>query len=303
MKCSSDYLGGIAVGIEAIIAVIINGIFQGGVYGLMSSAWSFQVGALRYANFAYGASIMVSMYLTYYMIRVWMFPVVLAISVILLYNILFGLLMRKTVLRNKSYSTMILATMGLQLILINVITILFSAYPRNLGLTIQRIQLTQKISINPLALICFFLSLIILVSFQVFLKRTWMGRAVRAVVQNQEVATLMGIDGQKIIDIAFSLSYALIGISAIILMTMFQVEPTFGGKLQTYAFLICVSAGLGNIGGAFVSGIAMGVISSLISLFLPSAYHDPILFGLFVVLLLWKPYGLFTKSDKIAKTI
>lgn len=291
------------MGFEAVLAVVINGIFQGGVYGLMSSAWSFQVGALKYANFAYGASLMVSMYLTYYMIRVWMFPVVLAVLLILVYNILFGLLMRKTVLRDKNYSTMILATMGLQLILINIITILFTAYPRNLGLSIQRIWITEKITINPLALICFFLSLIILVSFQIFLKKTWMGRAVRAVVQNQEVATLMGIDGQKIIDIAFSLSYALIGVSAIILMTMFQVEPTFGGKLQTYAFLICVSAGLGNIGGAFISGIAMGVGSALISLFLPSAYHDPILFGIFVIILLFRPYGLFTKSDKIAKTI
>ena len=89
-----------------------------------------------------------------------------------------------------------------------------------------------------------------MLSFQMFLKKTWTGRAIRAVVQNPEAAAMMGIDGEKIVSIAYSLSYSLIGIAAIILMTMFQVEPTFGGKLQTYAFLICVAAGIGNISGA-----------------------------------------------------
>ena len=81
-------------------------------------------GALKYANFAYGASIMVSMYLTYYMLAVWNVPIYLAVPLILLYNALFGLFMRKTVLRRKVYSTMILATMGMQLILTNLATMI-----------------------------------------------------------------------------------------------------------------------------------------------------------------------------------
>ena len=133
---------------EAYIAVIINGICIGGVYGLMSSAWSFQCGALKYANFAYGASIMVSMYLTYYMLAVWNVPIYLAVPLILLYNALFGLFMRKTVLRRKVYSTMILATMGMQLILTNLATMICTAYPRNLGYVQTRIFITPKISIG-----------------------------------------------------------------------------------------------------------------------------------------------------------
>ena len=218
---------------EAYIAVIINGICIGGVYGLMSSAWSFQCGALKYANFAYGASIMVSMYLTYYMLAVWNVPIYLAVPLILLYNALFGLFMRKTVLRRKVYSTMILATMGMQLILTNLATMICTAYPRNLGYVQTRIFITPKISIGLTYVMCFVLALVVMLSFQMFLKKTWTGRAIRAVVQNPEAAAMMGIDGEKIVSIAYSLSYSLIGIAAIILMTMFQVEPTFGGKLQT----------------------------------------------------------------------
>lgn len=114
---------------------------------------------------------------------------------------------------------------------------------------------------------------------------------------------MMGIDGEKIVSIAYSLSYSLIGIAAIILMTMFQVEPTFGGKLQTYAFLICVAAGIGNISGALWSGILVGVLSSLISSVLPSAFHDAVIFTLFVIILLVRPHGLFTKKDSLAHTI
>ena len=271
---------------EAYIAVIINGICIGGVYGLMSSAWSFQCGALKYANFAYGASIMVSMYLTYYMLAVWNVPIYLAVPLILLYNALFGLFMRKTVLRRKVYSTMILATMGMQLILTNLATMICTAYPRNLTYVM-----------------CFVLALVVMLSFQMFLKKTWTGRAIRAVVQNPEAAAMMGIDGEKIVSIAYSLSYSLIGIAAIILMTMFQVEPTFGGKLQTYAFLICVAAGIGNISGALWSGILVGVLSSLISSVLPSAFHDAVIFTLFVIILLVRPHGLFTKKDSLAHTI
>ena len=95
----------------------------------------------------------------------------------------------------------------------------------------------------------------------------------------------------------------IIGIAAIILMTMFQVEPTFGGKLQTYAFLICVAAGIGNISGALWSGILVGVLSSLISSVLPSAFHDAVIFTLFVIILLVRPHGLFTKKDSLAHTI
>jgi branched-subunit amino acid ABC-type transport system permease component len=87
------------------------------------------------------------------------------------------------------------------------------------------------------------------------------------------------------------------------LMTMFSVNPLFGDYLQTIAFIVCISAGLGNMGGAFLSGITIGVLSSLITTILGSRFHDPLLFALFVILLIIRPYGLFNSKKRIVRTV
>lgn len=289
--------------ISSYLAVIINGICIGGLYGLMATAWSFQVGALKFANFAYGASIMASMYLTYFMVSEWRFPILAAIGLILLLNILFGYFMRRTVLREKNLIKMILTTMSITLIIINLVTFVFSAYPRDLNIFEKRIYLYEDISVGSIQLICLFMSMVFLFAFQLFLKKTWTGKAIRAVVQNPEAATLMGIRSERVLDIAFSLSYALIGVAALMLITMFQVDPNYGTKIQTYSFLVCVSAGLGSLSGAFFSGIIVGVVSALISFVFPSALHDPILFTLFVIILLVRPYGIFINPKSVGKAI
>lgn len=289
--------------VSVYIEVILNGICIGGLYGLLSSAWSFQVGALKFANFAYGASIMLSMYLTYFMIIEWNIPIVLAIILILAVNFMLGWVMRKTMLKGKDRNRMILCTMGLQLLMINLVTFIFTGYPRDMAIFETRIYLTERISIGVIQLICFVMSLVILFSFQYFLKKTWTGRAIRSVVQNKEVATLMGINSEKMLDVAYSLSYMLIGISAMMLMTMYQVEPAFGTSIQSTAFMVCVIAGLGNLSGAFFSGIFVGVISGLLSMIVGAQYLNPIIYTLFVIVLLVKPYGLFTKSTNIARKL
>jgi branched-chain amino acid transport system permease protein len=285
------------------ISVILNGIFIGGLYGLVACAWSFQVGALRFANFAYGASIMLSMYLTFFMIREWGIPIPVTVLLILAFNFGFGWLMRKTVLRGMSRSRMIICTMAVQLIVINVALFVFTAYPRDLSLLERRIYLAENISFGAIQFVCFIMSLIILLSFQFFLKRTGTGRAIRAVVQNREVATLMGINSEKILDIAYALSCILIGVAAMMLMLMNTVDVAYGNAIQSIAFMVCVLAGLGNLMGTFFSGIIVGVISALISYSIGSIYLNPIIYTLFVVILLIRPHGLFTKSTDIAKTL
>jgi len=289
--------------ISSYLAVIINGICIGGLYGLMATAWSFQVGALKFANFAYGASIMLSMYLTFFMVSEWNFPIPVVIISIILINIFLGYILRRTVLKEKVLSKMIITTMGVSLIITNLVTFFFTAYPRDFGILERRIFFTDDISVGMYQLGALILSMILLFAFQIFLKKTWTGKAIRAVVQDAEVATLMGVDSQKIIDIAFSLSNALIGVVALLLMSMFQVDPNYGSKIQTYSFLVCVSAGLGNLSGAFFSGIFLGVLSALINTVFPSTIHDPVLFFIFVLILLFRPYGLFTSSKQIKKEI
>ena len=287
----------------AIVGYILNGICIGGVYGLVSSAWSFQCGALKFANFTYGASIMLTMYITYFSVREWGIPMIVAFFMIVLMNILLGYLMRKTVLWRQDRNTQILCTMGLSLIIVNLVDFIFTSYPRDFGILETRIFFTENISIGRTQLLCFLMSAAILISFQTFLSKTWTGRSIRAVVQNREVATLMGVKGGRTLDLAFALSYILIAIAGIMLMSMYQVEPTYGDRMQSIAFIVCVSAGLGNLSGAFMSGILVGVLEQLIVGLLGAQFRTPVLYGLFVIILLARPHGIFTKKQNVARSI
>jgi branched-chain amino acid transport system permease protein len=291
------------MGFSAYISIILNGILTGGVYGLFSSAFSFQAGALGYANFAYGAQIMISMYITYYSVAVWGLPFPLALLLVLGGNIVLGYIFRKTALNNDEFGTQILCTMGISMIIINLCTFFATGYPRDLAILEKRIYITETISIGAIQLACFILAAVILLSFHLFLTKTWYGMAIRAVVEKKETAAIMGINTGHILDLAFSISCCLIGISGIMLMTMFSVTPLFGDYLQTIAFIVCISAGLGNMGGAFLSGITIGVLSSLITTVLGSRFHDPLLFALFVLLLIVRPSGLFTSKKRIVRSV
>ncbi|SCP97981.1 branched-chain amino acid transport system permease protein [Anaerobium acetethylicum] len=288
--------------LSAYINIIFNGICIGGLYGLTSSAWSFQCGALKFANFAYGASLMATMYLTYFGIREWNIPAFIVMPLILIFNFGLGMLMRKVLLKNENRGTQIITTMALNLIIINLVTFVFTGFPRDMALLEKRLYITETISIGATQFTAFCLSAVILIGFNTFLKKTWTGRAIRSVVQNRDAATLMGIQSEKILDQAFALSYLLIGISGMLLITMFQAEPNYGNYIQTIAFVVCVSAGLGSLSGAFGTGILVGVISALIQTLLGSQWNDIVLFGLFIVILLVRPNGIFVSKKNVAKT-
>lgn len=291
------------MGFSAYMQVIINGILTGGLYGLMSCAWSFQTGALHYANFTYGASMMLSAYLCFYMVRMWNLPIPLMIVAVLAFNILLGFTLRKTVLKQKDFNKMIVCTMGVEMIMTNLATLLCTATPRDFALLEKRIYLTDQVSIGSIQLVCFILSLILLFAFQTFLKKTWTGKAIRAVVQNSEVASTMGIKSERTMDLAFSLSYMLIGIAAMLLALLNQIDPDFGTPFQSKAFMVCVLAGIGNLGGTFFSGILVGVVTALLGFVLGAEYLNPLTYGLFVLILLLRPHGLFTKANTVARKL
>jgi branched-subunit amino acid ABC-type transport system permease component len=290
------------MGLTAYLSIILNGMLTGGVYGLFSSAFTFQAGALNFANFSYGAFIMLSMYITYYTITVWHLPVFAAVVIILFINSVMGIVLRKTVLRTGNFGTQILCTMGISMIVINAVSFFFSSYPRDMAILEKRIYLHPEISIGLIQLACFILAAVILLGFHLFLTKTWQGVAIRAVVQNREIAGILGINTSYILDLAFSLSCCLIGISGIMLMVMFPVTPIFGDYLQNIAFIVCISAGLGNMWGAFLSGIFIGVVPSLIMAVLGARFQDPLLYLLFVLILLIRPYGIFGSSKKAVRT-
>lgn len=279
----------------SVMTILISGICTGGVYGLFASGFSFQIGSLETPDFSFGSWLMFSMYLTFFMYKMWNIGGLIFLLLPIYFGI--GFLVNKYLLSKQNMFVKMLITMGISFIIQNFVILVFTAFPRNLGIIEKTITFGNGIQVGVIKLGMLILSAVILIGFQVFINKTWMGKTIRAIIQQREAAYLMGINADKIKNIAFALSYSMIAISGMMLLILFSVEPTAGGFYQMMSFLICIIAGLGNLKGAFFSGLLTGIIIGFFNIFI-AQYAMVALFIIFVIILVIKPKGLFTVSQR-----
>jgi branched-chain amino acid transport system permease protein len=276
----------------SIMTILISGLCTGGVYGLFASSFTFQCGSLNITDFSFGSWLMLSMYMTFFMYKGWHISIIPFIIILFLCYFIISYLISKHMLSKRNEFVNMIITMGISLVIQNAAILFFTSYPRTLGIIEKTITIGNGIQIGLTKLAMLFLSAIILIGFQIFLNRTWTGKTIRAVVQQKEVSYLMGINSDRVKNLAFAISYVLLAASGIMLMILFSVEPTAGGFYQMMSFLICIIAGLGNMKGAFYSGLLIGVIIGFLNIFI-SQFAMVFLFFIFVIILVVKPKGLF----------
>jgi branched-chain amino acid transport system permease protein len=135
----------------------------------------------------------------------------------------------------------------------------------------------------------------IVISYGVFLylKKTYTGKAIRAVAQNRTAATLMGINIRQIYLFTFGLGTALVGIAGALLMPIYYVFPTVGGLFVLTAFVVVVLGGLGNMTGAFIGGLVIGLVESYSGFYGATQLKEAVYFVIFILVLLLKPSGFY----------
>lgn len=277
--------------LPSFLTILISGICTGGVYGLFASSFTFQIGSLDTPDFSFGAWIMLSMYLTFFSQKIWNVGVLVFLLIPVYFGV--GYLVNRFLLSKQTLYIKMLITMGISFMIQNFVILVFTAFPRNLGIIDRAITIGNGVQIGMLKLIMLVSSAVLLIGLQLFISKTWMGRTIRAIIQQKEAAYLMGINAEKIKNIAFGVSYGMVFISGMMLLVLFSVEPTAGGFYQMMSFLICIIAGLGNMRGAFYSGLLIGVLISFLNIFI-AQYAMFVLFLIFIVILVIKPTGLFT---------
>ena len=270
---------------EIFTTLLLSGVCTGALYGLFASGLTFQLGSLSIANFGYGAWLALAMYVTYFALRVWNIPLWTLIIVLPASFFVAGYLIRNFLLTHNTLAVQILTTLGVAMVVNGFIYLVFSPAPRTLGIIEPLFFLTPDIHVGLLRLLAFVVAGVTLVSFQLFLRRSYLGKVIRAVVEEPEAAQLMGINSKRILGIAFGLSFVLIAIAGIIMMHLFPVTSTSGSMYQLMSFLIATIAGLGNMRGAFFAGIAIGVMNAYLLYFVAS-FATVILFSVFVVVLI-----------------
>jgi branched-chain amino acid transport system permease protein len=282
--------------VNTIIQLVISGLLIGSIYALMSIGLTLVFGVLRVVNFAHGEFLMIAMYGAWAFSKLFgLNPYVAAIAVVpamflfgaLIYRLLIGSALEKP------HLVVVFATMGLSIFLQNAALMVMTADLRDVPPIFGRSISIGHVFIKGELLLGFVITLVCTIGLQWVIKYTFLGKAIRATVQDGEAAKLMGIAVPKIFLITFAAGSALVGLAACVMLPLFSVFPTVGLNFVLIAFVIVVLGGMGSIEGALLGGFCVGVVQSVGSYYVAPAFGQLFFFVLFLLVMIFRPNGLF----------
>ena len=282
---------------ETFIQSMVNGILTGSLYAMIAVGLTVIFGVMRIINMSHGEFVMLGMFGTYWSYTLLGIDPFISLIIWVPLTFAFGFYLHRFVLAKiipTGELNSLLFTAGLSLMIANLALFFFTGNYRNVNLPYGMLPMRPygiAVSI-PLA-IGFIFVLLISTILYLFLSKTNTGLAIRATAQNQQSAALMGVDIKKINSLTFALGTCLAGAAGVLLAPSLYLYPTVGEILVVKCFVIVVLGGLGSIPGAIVGGILLGLIESLGSVYVSVAYKDTIGFVIFLLVLLFKPSGLF----------
>jgi len=282
---------------------VINGILMGSIYGLVALGLTLVFGVLKVINFAHGSFLMVAMYVAYWVVAMTGLHPYQALFLAAPIMYVFGYLMQQWLIRPifvaerdvREPVTVIIVTTGVWYVLDNLALLAFGPDYRALTpnpLKGSMIELGEILISTP-KLYGFITTVATAGALYWFLQKTRIGRAIRATSLDRDAASLMGISQWKIFNVAFGIGTALAGIAGVVLVPVYNIYPTVGVAFDVKSFVIVVLGGLGSIPGALIGGVIIGLIESIGPNFMTSTWTEAIVYGLFLLVLFFKPSGLF----------
>jgi branched-chain amino acid transport system permease protein len=284
---------------------LINGIAWGSIYALIALGYTMVYGVLRLINFAHGDVYMIGAFAGFYAVK-WLGlaqePTIFGAVAVFLLSMgccgILGFVIERGAykpLRKAPRLTALITAIGVSLFLENAGQLIFGADPKFFPQIIAKKDVISSggIILTNQQVIVLGVSLLLMVSLQLFVLKTKTGKAMRAVSFNREAASLMGISVDRIISITFVLGSALAGAAAILVgLTNPKIEPLMGIMPGIKAFVAAVLGGIGNVPGAMLGGMIMGIAEVMVVGYLSSTYRDAIAFAILILILLFKPSGL-----------
>ena len=283
--------------LATITQAVINGLLIGGIYALVSIGVTLIFGVVKIVNFAQGEFMMIGMYISFFLgNRFGIDPLVsLAFSMPALF--LIGVLVQHFLIRRVlglGDMPQIFLTFALSLLLMNVALLLFTADYR----TLHTPYSDASIHLGPLyvavaKLIAFAVAMLLSGTLWVFLRTTDLGKAMRAAAQNRDVAMLMGINPDRVFCVAVGVALALAGAAGSLLMPFYPAYPLVGQVFVLMAFVAVILGTLGNVIGALVASLMMGIAESLGIQFVGADSGLIVVFLMLLLTLAFRPNGLF----------
>lgn len=292
-----------------MLQVLVNGLVQGAVYGLMAISLTVVFSILRVPHFGLGAVFVWGAFTAYYAVAFGV-PFSLAVAVAVVVCAIGGVAIERLAFRRllaAGEDAMFVSAIGVLIIGENAALLLFGTETRSIDVADSLrfvIQLGGGVFIPSMRLLMVVVTVAAFVGLVLFVKATRVGKAMRAVAQDQLAARLLGVPIDTIAAWTFALGSGLAGLAGALVGAAFTFNFEMGSQVILKAFVVVVLGGLGSVGGAILGGLVLGVVDSLTLTYVTSQFKQLVAFGVLILVLVVRPSGLFgqraSRADQAA---
>lgn len=290
---------------DILLQIIASGLLLGGIYALISVGLNLIFGVIKIVNMAHGDFLMLAMYGTFFLFTLKGVDPFLAILIIFPAFVLIGVLIFRVIIKpllgkNETEVNTIIATSGLGFVMQNLALMLWKSDFRAIetsmtGKSYEFAGVMLSSGRTCAFIVCVAVALIL----YYVLMYTKIGSHIRAVSQDTEAATLMGINVDRIYTLTFGFGIALVGLAGAIITPTFNVYPTVGQFFNTMAFIIVVLGGLGSFTGALIGGLIIGLVESFAGVMASAELAQVFSLLIFLIILFLKPEGIMGKGARV----
>ncbi len=284
---------------ETFFQLLVNGLSFGAIYAMVAVGLTIVFGILEVVNFAQGEFYMLGAYLTYLVILIQL-PYPISIIAAIAVMTLVGIVVERFAIRpliGKAWQLPILSTLGISIIMQNGAIVLWTPNPRTI--IVEAASKTINILgvvITYQRLIIILLALAIFIGLHYFVQKTKTGKAMRAVSQNKEACQVIGVDIGRISTISFALGAGLSGLGGAVVAPVMAIHPVMGILVVIKCFAAVIMGGFGNIQGTMYASFILAIVESFAVAYVSLQYKDAFAFAVMIIVLLFKPHGVFGRK-------
>ncbi|HEY5897366.1 MAG TPA: branched-chain amino acid ABC transporter permease [Burkholderiales bacterium] len=280
-----------------LLEAVLNGLLLGGLLALLSLGLNLIFGVIDVVWICYAELIMCGMYAVYFLYVQYHWPLLAAMAAAIVIVAMLGLALHQFVIRpvlNAEPINQLLVTGGVLFFLQAAATLAFGVDFRNLGVALASVRVGEM-SFSAARLVAFAVALGGVVALWLFLRKTYLGTAIRAISQDRAIMPLMGVDPARIFALTSALGGGLAGLAACLLVLQYDVHPAIGLSFGPITFLICVLGGLGNMMGGFIAAFIFAQFIAVGGFFFAVEWGYVIAFVFFIAVMFWRPRGILGK--------
>ena len=290
--------------LSTLLAGAVSGLLLGGLYAITALGLSLVFGVMRLVNVVHGELLLLAAYLNFSISSALGLDPLLAVLLIAPVMFLIGYVIQRWVLNplmHRGDEPPLLVAFGLSIIAQNVLLLIWHADSRTLTTSYSNLGISLfGVRVPLIYLIAFLLAIILIAAVQLFISRSYLGKAIRAATQDASTAQVMGINPRTVYALTYGIAAAIATLGGTLIGLTFSFTPTSGLTWLLKGFIVVVLAGMGSIVGMLVAGGILGVAEGIGGAIVGTGYRDMIGFLIFLIILVFRPRGLFGKIGRLA---